>query len=128
MINNAVGYDRESDCFAQIKIPPRSHTAGVVSNGVLATQEIKRSNYNVILIDVQMPVVDGMEATRFNRKNFREQPIIIAMTANALAGDKEMCIETGMDAYIGKPIKLEWLVKTHEKWEKHLGKNNRLVS
>ena len=50
------------------------------------------------------------------------------MTANALAGDKEMCMEAGMDDYISKPIKLEWLIKTLEKWGKHLNKNNRMVS
>ena len=75
-----------------------------------------------------MPVVDGLEATRFIRKNLVEQPIIVAMTANALAGDKEMCIEAGMDDYISKPIKLEWLVKIVEKWGQHFNRSSRLVS
>lgn len=100
----------------------------VASNGLLAIEEISSNNYNIILMDVQMPEMDGLEATKYIRKNFSEQPIIVAMTANALAGDKEMCMEAGMDDYISKPIKLEWLVKTLEKWGKHLNKNNRMVS
>lgn len=104
------------------------YSAQVASNGLLAIEEISRNSYNLILMDIQMPEMDGLEATKYIRKNFSEQPIIVAMTANALAGDKEMCMEAGMDDYISKPIKLEWLVKTLEKWGKHLNKNNRMVS
>ncbi len=100
----------------------------VVDNGLLATEACRNTKYDVLFMDVQMPVMDGLEATRLIRKTFSEQPIIIAMTANALAGDKEMCIEAGMDDYISKPIKLEWLVKTLEKWGKHFNANNQLAS
>jgi CheY-like chemotaxis protein len=100
----------------------------VAANGAVAIDKVRLSNYNLILMDVQMPEMDGLEATRYIRKNFAVQPIIVAMTANALAGDKEMCIEAGMDDYISKPIKLEWLIKTLEKWGDHLNKDNRMVS
>lgn len=99
----------------------------IVANGLLATEEINRNDYDMILMDVQMPVMDGLEATRLIRKTLEKQPIIVAMTANALAGDKERCLEAGMDDYISKPIKLEWLMKTLEKWGSHL-RNKRLVS
>jgi CheY-like chemotaxis protein len=63
-----------------------------------------------------MPEMDGLEATRMVRKKFTKQPVIIAMTANAMAEDKEQCIQAGMNDYISKPVKLEILVLMLEKW------------
>lgn len=71
--------------------------------------------YDVILMDIQMPNLDGLETTRHIRKNSVYQPIIIAMTANAMAEDKEACMEAGMDDYMSKPINLQELVVLLEK-------------
>jgi len=66
--------------------------------------------YDIILMDVQMPEMDGLEATRYIRKNFTHQPTIVAMTANAMVEDREECFNAGMDNYISKPVKLEALI------------------
>jgi CheY-like chemotaxis protein len=67
-------------------------------------------------MDVQMPEMDGLEATRSLRAVTGDRPTIIAMTANAMQGDREECIRAGMDDYISKPVKLEILVSVLEKW------------
>jgi CheY-like chemotaxis protein len=67
-------------------------------------------------MDVQMPVLDGLEATRKIRLCQKKQPIIIAMTANAMQGDREICIDAGMNDYISKPIRLDDLINLLEKW------------
>jgi two-component system, sensor histidine kinase len=74
------------------------------------------SIYNLILMDVQMPVLDGLETTRCIRRNPRWESIpIIAMTAHAMNGDRERCLQAGMDAYISKPVQPAHLVSTIEK-------------
>ncbi len=68
--------------------------------------------YNLILMDVQMPQLDGLETTRIIRNTYGAKPLILAMTANAMTEDKENCLRAGMDNYISKPINLELLVST----------------
>jgi CheY-like chemotaxis protein len=89
-----------------------SYRADVASNGIEAVESIQRQTYDVILMDVQMPEMDGLDATREIRKLANvTQPHIVAMTANALEGDREMCIAAGMDDYISKPIRVNELVE-----------------
>lgn len=85
----------------------------MVSNGEEAVSAATRLSYDVVLMDVLMPGVDGLEATRRIRGRLpaSRQPHIIAMTANVLVGDRERCLEAGMDDYIGKPIKIEELAR-----------------
>jgi PAS domain S-box-containing protein len=83
--------------------------ADVVANGIEVLQALERKTYDVILMDVQMPEMDGLEATREIRRRWPKGPKIIAMTASALVGDKEMCIDAGMDGYISKPTTIEEL-------------------
>lgn len=71
--------------------------------------------YDLILMDVQMPEMDGLEATMYIRKHLEQQPFIIAMTANAMVEDREECLKAGMDAYISKPIKLETFISMLQK-------------
>jgi signal transduction histidine kinase/DNA-binding response OmpR family regulator/methyl-accepting chemotaxis protein len=88
------------------------YRADMVSNGVEAMESLERQIYDVILMDVQMPEMDGLKATRGIRKLTNTiQPHIIAMTANAMEGDREMCIEAGMNDYISKPIRVNELVE-----------------
>jgi signal transduction histidine kinase/CheY-like chemotaxis protein len=86
------------------------YRADMASNGLEVLESLERQPYDVILMDVQMPEMDGLEATRQIRLRERLQPCIIAMTANAMQGDREICLEAGMDDYITKPIRVEALV------------------
>jgi len=82
----------------------------LANNGKEAVEMLQQNNYHLVLMDVLMPEMDGLEATRFIRANHVHQPVIIAMTANALPEDRGLCLDAGMDEYITKPIHLETLV------------------
>jgi len=69
-----------------------------------------------VLMDVQMPGMDGLEATKMIRVCLNKQPTIIAMTANVMHGDRIACMQAGMDDYISKPVQLGELVNMLEKW------------
>ncbi|MGB7875803.1 MAG: response regulator, partial [Anaerolineales bacterium] len=86
------------------------YRADIASNGLEAVESVKRQPYDVILMDVQMPEMDGLDATRTIRKQDIRQPYIVAMTANAMQGDREMCLAAGMEFYITKPIRVPELV------------------
>ena len=97
---------------ALLMLSKLGYRADVAGNGREVVEAAARQAYDVILMDVQMPEVDGLEATRqlhARLPNRPERPWIIAITANAMQGDRERCIEAGMDDYISKPIKLEEL-------------------
>ncbi len=85
----------------------------IVSNGREVLDALRRQSYDVILMDVRMPEMDGLTATRQIRKDWLPEkcPRIIAMTADAMQGDQEKCLEAGMDDYIAKPIRLDELRK-----------------
>ncbi|MDP2076621.1 MAG: response regulator, partial [Sulfuricurvum sp.] len=91
----------------------------VAVNGAQAVEKIKHTDYDGVLMDCQMPIMDGFEATRQIRKDerFKNLPIL-AMTANAMAGDKEKCIESGMNDHIPKPINVAQLFLTMAHWIK----------
>jgi PAS domain S-box-containing protein len=88
------------------------YRADVAANGLEAVEALERQSYEVILMDMQMPEMDGLEATRHIRQRRPRQqgPRIIAMTANAMQGDREACLAAGMDDYVSKPIRVEELV------------------
>jgi len=95
------------------------YRADVASNGIEAVESIERQIYDVILMDVQMPEMDGLDATRNIRKlQDATQPHIIAMTANAMEGDREMCLAAGMDDYVSKPIRVNELIEALLKVER----------
>jgi len=88
------------------------YRADLASNGIEAIESIERQTYDVVLMDVQMPEMDGLEASRRITAKWQaaDRPRIVAMTANAMAGDREMCLAAGMDDYITKPIRVDQLV------------------
>jgi CheY-like chemotaxis protein len=83
----------------------------LASNGLETIDSLERQTYDVVLMDVQMPEMDGLEATRQIRQlTTIIQPHIIAMTANAMEDDREICLAAGMDDYVSKPIRVNELV------------------
>jgi CheY-like chemotaxis protein len=87
------------------------YLSDVVSNGLEVLQALERQRYDIVLMDVQMPEMDGLDAAKKIREKWLEgeRPKIIAITAYALQGDRERCLAAGMDDYISKPVKLEEL-------------------
>ena len=97
-------------------------TADVTRNGVEAVEAMAKHSYDIVFMDVQMPVLDGLDATRRIRAELpkAQQPYIIALTANAMAGDEEQCINAGMDAYLSKPLSKERLAMALMAADAHL--------
>ncbi|MCE1252018.1 MAG: response regulator [Anaerolineae bacterium] len=93
------------------------YRADLASNGQEVIQALERQPYDVVLMDVQMPEMDGLEASRVICAHWdcEKRPRIVAMTANAMQGDREACLAAGMDDYISKPIRVEELVVALEK-------------
>lgn len=92
---------------ALLTLKQLGYRADVANNGLEVIEALERQSYDVVLMDVQMPEMDGLTATRevCQRWPPEERPHIIAMTANAMQGDREMCLDAGMDAYITKPVR-----------------------
>ena len=88
------------------------YRADLASNGIEAIESVARQSYDVVLMDVQMPEMDGLEASRRITARYKpnERPRIVAMTANAMQGDREACLAAGMDDYVTKPIRVDALV------------------
>jgi CheY-like chemotaxis protein len=88
------------------------HRADVVEDGQAAVDALETTDYDLILMDVQMPRLDGLEATRRIRERWPGRPIrIVGLTANAMAGDREACLAAGMDDYVSKPIRPDELAR-----------------
>ncbi len=96
------------------------YKADLAANGIEVLNALERQKYDLIFMDVQMPELDGLEATRRIVQNYpkNQRPVIIAMTANAMQGDKEKCLMAGMDDYISKPINLMEIQAVLERWGK----------
>lgn len=94
------------------------YKADVVGNGIEVIETLKRQRYDIIFMDIQMPEMDGLEATKYINQTWHneDRPTIVAMTANVMHGDKEKCINAGMDDYISKPVLIEEVQKIIIKW------------
>ncbi len=82
-------------------------------------EAIERKRYDLVLMDCQMPELDGLEATRALRRQEASRGghlLVVALTAHAMAGDRERCIEAGMDGYVTKPLQLEDLARVLRTW------------
>lgn len=104
------------------------YEADLAENGLVALEAFNKKHYDIVLMDLQMPVMDGLEASTKIRQNTEiKQPIIVAMTANMMNDCQEECDEAGMDDYLGKPFQLEAFVKLLEKWAGRIKENNTQV-
>ncbi|NJN56181.1 MAG: response regulator [Leptolyngbyaceae cyanobacterium SL_5_9] len=94
------------------------YSADVVSNGQEALTQLATCTYDIVFMDCQMPILDGYETARLFRldRDLHQQTVIIGLTAHAMVGDRNKCLEVGMDDYISKPIKLEVLKTRLEHW------------
>lgn len=95
----------------------------LVADGLEAVEAQQLNGYSLILMDCQMPVMDGFEATRRIRALEGSQPVIIAVTANALVGERERCLAAGMDDYLSKPFRAEKLVEVVQHWMNRFAKH-----
>jgi CheY-like chemotaxis protein len=102
-------------------------TVSLACNGFDALAALERENFGLVLMDVQMPVMDGLTATREIRRRFAPgcQPAIIACTANSFPGDRETCLAAGMDDYLSKPVDPAEMSATLERWNAVLLKEGR---
>jgi PAS domain S-box-containing protein len=107
--------------LAQLILNKAGYEVETADNGREAVQRFCDSpdHFDMILMDVQMPVMDGLRATRAIRKRGFEDVPIVAMTANAMKGDREKCIESGMNDYIAKPVRRENVYEMIRKWVTH---------
>jgi CheY-like chemotaxis protein len=89
------------------------YRADIAANGLEVLEALQRQPYDVVFMDVHMPEMDGLSATRqiCQQRSPAERPRIVAMTANAMRGDREKCLRAGMDDYISKPIRVDELVR-----------------
>lgn len=94
---------------AQKMLQRLGYNPTIAKNGTEALHRLQQQDYDIVLMDVQMPEMDGLTATQRIRQECRHQPYIIAITANAMRGDRETCLAAGMDDYLSKPITIESL-------------------
>ena len=110
--DNVINQTVAKEILGQAGIQP-----DVMNNGQEAVEAVSQKNYDAILMDIQMPVMNGFQATKEIRKKFSLESLpIIAMTANAMKGDKEACLDSGMNDYVAKPIKKDDLFSVLNKW------------
>lgn len=103
------------------------YMADIANNGLEVLDLHKKCNYDLIFMDVHMPEMDGYRATKYIREKIcnNNYPVIVAVTANAMAGDKEKCLEEGMDDYLSKPVKLESIQNILIKWVKKMKNDHK---
>lgn len=102
--------------LALIILTKMGYEPEVAENGKQVLDLLRQRPFDLIFMDIQMPEMDGLEATRIIRATHSVQPLIIAMTANAAREDKEECLTEGMNDYLSKPVNIDELVQVLEKW------------
>ena len=107
--------------LAMVILTKMGYNPEFVENGKGVLDKLQEKKIDLILMDIQMPEMDGLEATRIIRNGNGPQPVIIAMTANAMVGDKDECLAEGMNDYLSKPVNLDQLVGMLAKWGGMIG-------
>lgn len=105
-----------SQRVAQQMLHKLGYEVDVATNGLEVLHALERKKYDIVLMDVRMPEMDGVEATRIIRQRWPGGPKIIALTAYGLEGDREKFIEAGMDDYIAKPVQKKDLAEVLNKY------------
>jgi CheY-like chemotaxis protein len=100
----------------QAQLSKLGHRAEVVVDGFEAVKKATAGDYDLVLMDCEMPGMDGYEATRLIRQARRDCLPIIALTAHAMAGDRDRCLAAGMDDFISKPIDMQHLARLLARW------------
>ncbi len=100
---------------ALLMLKKLGYSADVAGNGLEALRALEQRHYDVILMDIQMPEMDGIEATKIIRQRWPAGPKIIAITAYALDYSRETCLKAGMDDYIAKPVSMDDLANVLKK-------------
>ena len=112
--------NRVNQDFASEVLRNMGAEVGVVGNGVEAVKQVQEQHYDLVLMDCQMPVMDGYEATgilkRLMHKGEVKKTPVVALTANAMQGDAEKCLQAGMDDFISKPVRKHTLEEMFAKW------------
>jgi signal transduction histidine kinase/FixJ family two-component response regulator/HPt (histidine-containing phosphotransfer) domain-containing protein len=106
--------------LAQLLLQHLGYCADIVNNGLEVLEALDRQSYDVVLMDVQMPKMDGLTTTRQICQKLGNRPCIVAMTANAMQGDREECLAAGMDDYLSKPIRLDALTQVLSQIQKRV--------
>jgi len=104
--------------FVAMALQNRGHDVEIAANGQLAVELLGRSHFDAVLMDIQMPLMDGFQATREIRRlgdSRKSRLPIVALTAHAMKGDEQRCLAAGMDAYLSKPVNVTELVETLER-------------
>lgn len=117
---------RTSQQLAMLILEDEGHSVEVADNGLVAVEKFASSSFDLILMDVQMPEMDGLEATtriREHEQSTDSRTLIIAMTADESPGDRDRCLESGMDDYISKPLDMNELAEALAR-AKSNGSNN----
>ncbi len=116
-LNILVAEDNQANQKLALKVLSKlGFNASLAENGHEAIAMAADIQYDMIWMDVQMPEMDGLQATKHIRENHQHQPVIIAMTANAMKEDKDECIGAGMNDFLSKPVRLEEIVNMLTKW------------
>lgn len=116
-LNLLIAEDNAINLLLIVKILEKlGYQSDVARDGQEAVEAVLQKDYDLLFMDMQMPVMDGIEATKIIRKSIVNQPVIVALTANALEGIQQECLEAGMNDYLSKPIKLDDLMAKIRKW------------
>jgi len=100
------------------------YTPEIAENGRQVLNRLEEKDFDLVFMDIQMPEMDGLEATRTIRATMDRQPVIIAMTANTMQKDREECLAEGMNDYLGKPVKINELIAMLAKWGGRINGNH----
>jgi CheY-like chemotaxis protein len=102
--------------LAVLILDKMGYSPGIAENGKEVLTQLQKEPFDLIFMDIQMPEMDGLEATRLIRSGRGQQPVIIAMTANTTQKDRDDCMTEGMNDFLSKPVHLDELIRTMESW------------